>query len=187
MAVLVLDVDGVVIRGHRDGGRWDKNLERDLGIAPAALQENFFRPHWRGIATGDADMRAVLDLVWPQMGCPASAADFVDYWFEADSAVDGAVLALVDAWRAAGNFAALATVQEHGRADYIWRTLGLKAHFDDLLYSAALGAAKPDAQFYARAFAELPARTPGEILFLDDHLPNSRSLCAGTLRRLPAR
>jgi len=178
MAVLVLDVDGVVIRGHREGGRWDKNLERDLGIAPLALQENFFRPHWRRIAAGDADMRAVLDSVWPQMACAASASAFVEYWFAADSAVDGEALTLVDAWRGAGNFAALATVQEHGRADYIWRTLGLKSHFDDLLYSAALGAAKPDAEFYARAFAKLPARTPGEILFLDDHPPNVEAASA---------
>ncbi len=53
MTVLVLDCDGVVVRGHREGGRWDKHLARDLGIDAAALQERFFKPHWRAISLGE--------------------------------------------------------------------------------------------------------------------------------------
>src|SRR5262245_39360028 len=61
MTVLVLDCDGVVVKGHREGGRWDKHLVRDLGVDAAALQERFFKPHWKAIALGEADMREMLE------------------------------------------------------------------------------------------------------------------------------
>jgi len=172
MAVLVLDCDGVVVRGHRDGGRWDRNLQRDLGIDATALQERFFRPHWRTIALGEADMREVLARVWPALGSEASADAFVEYWFANDATLDDEVLAEVDAWRASGGKAYLGTVQEHHRARYLWDTLGLEAHFDAIHYSAALGATKPDAAFYERLHAKLPVGAPEEVIFLDDALPN---------------
>jgi len=178
MTVLVLDVDGVVIQGHPEGGHWDQHLARDLGIAPAALQEHFFDPHWRAIVTGKAEMRGVLDGMWHRLDCKAPPHAFVDYWFAADSKLDDDVLAQVDAWRARGNLAFLATVQEHNRADYLWRKLGLANHFDDILYSAGLGAAKPDAAFFERAFAELPVTAPDEIIFLDDSLKNVEAAAA---------
>ena len=172
MAVLVLDCDGVVVRGHRDGGRWDRNLQRDLGIDATALQERFFKPHWRAIALGEADMREVLARVWPALGSAASADAFVDYWFANDAMLDDDVLAAVDAWRASGGKAYLGTVQEHHRARYLWDTLGLEAHFDAIHYSAGLGATKPDAAFYERLHAKLPVAKRGDVIFLDDALPN---------------
>ena len=172
MTVLVLDCDGVVVKGHREGGRWDKHLARDLGIDTAALQERFFNPHWRSISLGEADMREVLAQVWPELDCAASADVFVEYWFSNDAALDDDVLAQVDAWRAAGGNAYLGTVQEHHRARYLWDTLGLKRHFDAIHYSAALGAWKPDAAFYERVHAELPVAAPGEVIFLDDVMKN---------------
>ena len=178
MAVLVLDCDGVVVRGHAQGGRWDKHLARDLGIDARALQDGFFAPHWRAISHGEADMMAMLDAVWPQLGCAATPAQFVDYWFANDATLDGEVLALVDAWRAGGGRAYLGTVQEHHRARYLWERVGLKAHFDAIYYSAALGAWKPDAAFYERLQARLPVAAPGEVIFLDDVLRNVEAASA---------
>jgi len=172
MAVLVLDCDGVVVRGHRDGGRWDRNLQRDLGIDATALQERFFKPHWKAIALGQADMREVLARVWPELGCLATADAFVDYWFANDATLDKDVLAQVDAWRASGHKAYIGTVQEHHRARYLWDRLRIKVHFDAIHYSAALGATKPDAAFYERLHAKLPVAARDEVIFLDDALPN---------------
>src|ERR1043166_2669602 len=78
MAILVLDVDGVVVLGHPEGGRWDKHLARDLGVASAALQDRFFRTHWRDIALGKTDLTEALREVPPsgrscQGRYPASA------------------------------------------------------------------------------------------------------------------
>lgn len=168
MAVLVLDCDGVVVTGHAQGGRWDKDLARDLGLDPARLQEKFFRPYWRSIVHGQADMLTVLEDVWPSLDCARSPHDFVAYWFAKDSALDGEVLSEVASWRAAGGHACLATVQEHHRASHLWNALSLSNHFDAIHYSAVLGAAKPDAAFYERVQAKLPASRPQDVIFLDD-------------------
>ena len=168
MKVLVLDCDGVVVRGHAEGGRWDRHLTRDLGLDPEALQNRIFKPHWKAISLGEADMMDVLKRVWPDLGCAAHPRDFVDYWFANDATLDTDVLAEVARWRAQGGKAYLGTVQEHNRARYLWDTLGLSQHFDAIHYSAALGAWKPEAAFYERLHAKLPAATPGDVIFLDD-------------------
>lgn len=172
MTVLVLDCDGVVLTGHPGGGRWDQHIARDFGLTPERLQAHFFQPHWPSIGTGRADLFEVLERVWPQLECRGDAKSFVDYWFANDSAMDERVLAQVDAWRAAGRKAYLGTTQEHHRARYLWQTLGLKTRFDGMLYSAELGAKKPDAAFYAAAQARLPVRDASEVIFLDDLIGN---------------
>lgn len=172
MTVLVLDLDGVVVRGHPEGGRWDKHIERDLGIKPVHLQERFFGAHFHKVVTGQADLFETLERVWPELECASTPRALVDYWFAADSDLDADVLAQVDAWRAAGNQAYLGTVQEHHRAKYVMQTLGLARHFDGIFYAADLGAAKPDPLFYQRAHARLPVPSPSSVLFLDDSVKN---------------
>lgn len=173
MTVLVLDLDGVVVTGHPDGGRWDRHLMRDLGLAPEIVQERFFRAHWPRIEIGAADLHAVLGDIWPTLGTSGcDAAGFVAYWFAHDSRLDLEVLGMVDAWRREGGQAYLATVQEHHRARHVWADLGLKNHFDGMVYSAELGAKKPQDAFYARALERLPVSAPGDILFLDDRAEN---------------
>ena len=171
MATLVLDLDGVVILGHPDGGRWDKNIECDLGMDPKRLG-HFFRTHFPAVVLGEADLLETLERVWPELECPEDHRSFVDYWFAKDSRLNTEVLDQVDTWRAGGHKAYLATVQEHHRATHIWNVLGLNGHFDDILYSAALGAKKPDPDFFKRAIARLPVTSPDEILFLDDKEEN---------------
>ena len=170
--VLVLDLDGVVITRRPDGSRWDKHLERDLGIRPERLQALFFTPHIKSLVCGECDLYAVLREVWPSLECAATVGNFVDYWFGADSLIDLDLLVHVAKWRAAGRKSFLATNQEHHRAAYVWTELGLKDHFDGMIYSAELGTAKPDPLFFAGAFERLPVSESGKVLFLDDHPPN---------------
>jgi putative hydrolase of the HAD superfamily len=170
--VLVLDVDGVVVLGHPDGGRWDRNLERDLGISPESLQERFFSRHWYDISTGTSGVLPVLESIWHEFDCSASPGHFIDYWFACDSRLNVELLAEVDAWRKYGNKVFLATVQEHLRAKHLWEVVGLERHFDGMHYSAALGAAKPDAAFYVRVQANLPVNSVDEVVFLDDSIRN---------------
>src|ERR1700712_596975 len=125
MTVLVLDLDGVVVRGHPDGGRWDKDIARDLGLQPDILHTRFFKAHFHKIVTGQADLFETLERIWPELECKATPQALVDYWFAMDSLLDADVLAQVDAWRMAGRKAYLGTVQEHHRARYLMQTLGL--------------------------------------------------------------
>jgi len=172
VTVLVLDCDGVVVLGHPEGGRWDKHLQRDLGLRLELLQEHFFRAHFAGIVTGETDLFEVLERVWPELDCAATPRVFVDNWLKNDSRLDSQVLDTVDRWRAGGGKAFLATVQDHNRARYLWDSLKLRDHFDGMLYSADLGARKPHAEFFERALARLPVSSPEEILFLDDFAKN---------------
>jgi putative hydrolase of the HAD superfamily len=169
--ILVLDFDGVVQTGHPDGGRWDRNLVRDMGMEPTALAEHFFVPHWRDIMTGRRDLLDVLGTCWPQLGSNTTPQAFIDYWFAQDFTLDDAVLAEVGAWRKAGRLCVIATNQEHYRARYLWRDRGISKHFDELFYSAALGVGKPEAEFFRRAQVKLGVDA-GELIFLDDFAPN---------------
>lgn len=170
-SVLALDVDGVVVTGHRDGGHWDRDVERLFGVSREALQEHFFKPHWPAVLTGEKDMMPVLENVWRGLGAAASASDFVAHWFAADSAIDGDVIGLVDGWRTAGRKAVLTTNQEPCRARYLWKDMGLSHHFDEMFYSADLKAQKPDRAFFLRVQERLQVAT-AEVIFADDRAEN---------------
>jgi len=167
---LMVDVDGVVVTSLEPGG-WSTHLERDLGLSPARLREAFFAPHFGEIVHGRAKLRDRLAPVLAEIAPHLSAQTLIAYWFEQDAHLDHGLLAQIDALRAAGLKAHLATVQEHERADYLWTRLALKDHFDAIHYAADLGWAKPAAEF----FREVEARTgfaPGEVFFIDDKAAN---------------
>lgn len=168
---LLLDLDGVVVFGHPEGGRWEKNLERDLGISPVHMVEVFFNPHFGEIVTGKADLYDCLHQIWHRFDTPHSPEEFVDYWFRSHSAMNLPLLEAIKSWKGA-RF--LATNQEHYRAKFIWEGLGLKNHFDGLIYSAELGVKKPDQLFFEKAKKLLNVE-PNQIAFLDDSIENVQS------------
>jgi putative hydrolase of the HAD superfamily len=61
----------------------------------------------------------------------------------------------------------LATNQEHVRARYLTETLGLGAHLDGIVYSAALGHRKPANEFFRGAEKAVSA-APGDLVLVDD-------------------
>ena len=167
---LMVDVDGVVVVQAEPSG-WSTHMERDLGLSPARLQEAFFAPHFGDIVHGRAALRDRLTPVLTEIAPHLSAETLIAYWFEQDAHLDRGLLAQIDALRAAGLKAHLATVQEHERAAWLWTRLGLKDHFDAIHYAADLGWAKPAKAF----FHEIEARTgfaPDELFFLDDKAAN---------------
>lgn len=167
---LMVDVDGVVIV-HPDPEGWAAHLERDLDLPKALLQSAFFAPHWQDIILGRAGLRERLVPVLAEIAPGLSADRLVRYWFENDAHLDHGLLAQLAALRAGGIALHLATVQEHERARHIWDELALKQHFDGMHYAAALGWAKPEAQFF-RAVEARTSFSPGEIFFIDDKAAN---------------
>lgn len=165
----MVDVDGVVVT-PRPGG-WAAEMAADLGLAPDLLQERFFRPHWPEVVVGRAGLHERLAPVLAEHAPHLTTQALAAYWFARDAELNASLLAETDALRAGGLAVHLATVQEHERAAYLWETLGLKARFDAMHYSAALGARKPEPAFYAA----IEARTgfaPREMLLVDDTLAN---------------
>jgi len=170
--VLMMDVDGVLVSGRpTDGRHLFAELEADLGLSPDRLRETFFTPYWEAIVTGREGLTERLAPVLATIAPKVSAERLIAYWFENDSRVDHAVLSAVKRYRDRGVPVFLATNQEHLRADYLMRKVGLGAHVDGIIYSAALGYRKPDAQFFERA-ASVARAAPEDIVLVDDTLAN---------------
>ena len=54
---LMIDVDGVLVSGRpSDGRHWATDLEADLRLSFAILQEAFFKRYWEDIVTGRATL-----------------------------------------------------------------------------------------------------------------------------------
>ena len=165
-AILMVDVDGVVVRPANPLG-WSADIERDLGIPAAALQSRFFQVHWADVAHGRAGLRERLGVVLAEIAPHVSCETLIRYWFEGDAELDVSLLAQIAAVRATGVAVHLATVQEHERAAWLWNDLGLGDHFDDMHYAANLGASKPSQAFYSAVEQRVGLRGPA-IAFIDD-------------------
>ena len=176
MRCVLLDLDGVVVQGfHSDPARrrrWDETLKADLGIDPDALTERFFKGVFTSeVIPGKTPLITALAAVLPGLGFHDSPLRLIDYWLSRDSRLDLDLLEAVTVLRTTGVPTFLLTNQEHLRAFHLWTALGLKNHFDDLLYSARLGAAKPSHRFFEAAAALLPAADE-QPLFFDDAAAN---------------
>jgi putative hydrolase of the HAD superfamily len=168
--VLMVDVDGVILRGAA-GQRWDRDLQADLGVDPAALQKHFFAPHWADVLIGRAHLMDRLPDVLARIAPGVPAERLIEYWFAQDAGLDHAVLNDLAALRGQGVPLHLATDQEHRRAAYLWTELGLSARFDAMHYAADLGARKIQPEFYA-AILGRTRLAPGAIGFIDDSPAN---------------
>lgn len=167
----MVDVDGVVITSRpEDGPHIFSDLEA-RGLPVEKLQAEFFTPHWDAIVTGREGLMERLKPVMARIAPGITADEVVRHWFEGDANVDHEVLAALRFYRAQGRKVFLATNQEHLRAKYLMEALGLAAHVDGMLYSAALGDRKPGAAFF-RLAAEGASAKPAEIAFVDDMAAN---------------
>jgi putative hydrolase of the HAD superfamily len=172
--VLVLDIDGVVSLAQPGGPQpWDANLERDWGISPREMVAEFFGQVWHEVLRGRLDLYVALNDYLQAKGLGDRLEEFVAYWFEKDAVIDRDVLAQADAWRArTGGKVFAATNQEHRRIAHLREQAGLGAHFDEMIYSAALGVCKPERVFYTNAQARMDVTAAQSILFVDDKAVN---------------
>jgi putative hydrolase of the HAD superfamily len=169
---LMIDVDGVLVRGRPDDGRpWASDLERDLGIDPALLQRRFFAVHWADVIVGRSDLTERLTPVLGEIAPLVSCEELIAYWFAHDARLDHDLLKEMGRRRAAGMTVSLATNQEHRRAQHLLDTLGLRGHVDQAYYSAELGVRKPDPAFY-RQVERLSGLSAPSIVLVDDDVPN---------------
>jgi putative hydrolase of the HAD superfamily len=168
--VLVLDLDGVVLKPTEP---WESALPPDLGIPPAEIARDFFNESFREVLRGRFDLYVALHQWLDSKGLADRLEHFVSYWFAHDGTVDEAVLAAADQWRArTGGRCFAASNQEHYRAAYLRDQMGLGPHFDEFVYSAALGVCKPDRVFFTNAQARMGVTVAQSILFVDDKAEN---------------
>lgn len=130
MDVLMLDVDGVLVTDMSETFAYDAGLDAAIAQARSSLTAE----DWQALATGRVDL---LQLLGQRLPAGRDAQVLLDYWFASETHVDPAVLAAVQRLRADGMRVYLATNQEHHRARYLMETLGLLAHVDGIVHSAA--------------------------------------------------
>jgi putative hydrolase of the HAD superfamily len=168
--VLVLDVDGVIVHSAPD---WPARLQATFGVPAAELLGFFESPPFTQVLQGRLDVYVALHEWLGPRGLADQVQEFVSFWFENDSTVDRQVLAMADAWRErTGGRVFAASNQEHHRAAFLRDHLGLGAHFDEIIYSAALGVCKPDRVFFTSAQARMAVTAARSILFVDDRPAN---------------
>lgn len=172
--VLVLDIDGVVSLAQPGSAQpWYATLKQDLGFDYEEIEREFFKGEFSEVLRGRLDLYVALQNYFEPKGWADRIDDFVNYWFEKDAVIDLAVLAEADAWRKrSGGRVFAATNQEHHRAAYLRDHAGLGAHFDEIVYSAALGVCKPERVFFTNAQARMGVTVAQSILFVDDKAEN---------------
>lgn len=172
--VLVLDIDGVISLAQPESAHpWHATLKADLDLDYAAIQRGFFRRDFLEVLRGRLDLYVALQDYFTPLGLADRLEEFVAYWFDKDSVIDRGVLAQADDWRQrTGGRCFAATNQEHHRAAYLRDHAGLGAHFDEIIYSAALGVCKPERVFFTNAQARMGVTVAQSILFVDDKAEN---------------
>jgi putative hydrolase of the HAD superfamily len=172
--VLVLDIDGVVSLGQPGSATpWYATLQADWGFDHDEMARDFFRREFLEVLRGRLDLYAALLPYLETKGLGDRVEEFVAYWFEKDAVMNCEVLAQADAWRTrTGGRCYAASNQEHHRIAYLRDTVGLGRHFDELIYSAALGVCKPERVFFTTAQSRMGVQAAQSILFIDDAAAN---------------
>lgn len=172
--VLVLDIDGVVSLAQPGAATpWYATLKEDLGLDYETIQRDFFRGPFLEVLRGRLDLYVALQEYFEPLGQADRIVDFVAYWFEKDAVIDRELLAMTDDWRQrTGGRCYAAANQEHHRVVYLRDRAGLGGHFDEIIYSAALGVCKPERVFYTNAQARMGVTVAQSILFVDDRVAN---------------
>ena len=172
--VLVLDIDGVVSLAQPGSAQpWYATLRKDLGFDYEEMEREFFRAEFLSVLQGRLDLYVALHNYLEPRGHADRMEELVSYWFEKDAVIDRAVLAEADAWRQrTGGRCFAASNQEHYRVAYLRDQAGLGAHFDEIIYSAALGVCKPERVFFTNAQARMGVTAAQSILFVDDRAAN---------------
>ena len=172
--VLVLDIDGVVSLAQAGSAEpWYATLKQDLGLDYGEIERDFFQREFLEVLRGRLDLYVALHDYLDSRGIADRMEEFVAYWFEKDAVIDRAVLGQADAWRQrTGGRCFAASNQEHYRVAYLRDQAGLGGHFDEIIYSAALGVCKPDRVFYTSAQTRMGVTAAQSILFVDDRAAN---------------
>ena len=172
--VLVLDIDGVVSLAQPGSAHpWHATLQADLGLDYGEIERGFFNADFLEVLRGRLDLYVALQDYLEPLGLADRLEAFVAYWFDKDSVIDRGVLAQADAWRQrTGGRCFAASNQEHHRVAYLRDQAGLGAHFDEIVYSAALGVCKPERVFFTNAQARMGVTVAQSILFVDDKTSN---------------
>jgi putative hydrolase of the HAD superfamily len=166
---VVFDFGGVIVRTEDVAGRlaWAQRL----GVAPEALYHAVFDSEAAAEATvGGVPAEAVWASVGRAFALDQDALAQLRTDFFAGDRRDDALVAFIRSLRPAFRTGLLSNAWSDGRAIIAGR-FGLADAVDDLVISAEVHLAKPDARIFELSAARLGVR-PDETVFVDDFLHN---------------
>ncbi|HLE48521.1 MAG TPA: HAD-IA family hydrolase [Patescibacteria group bacterium] len=166
--VLLLDVDGVVIRPRNK--YFSETYSQDYGV-PIEEIVPFFKGGYKRAAIGEVDIKDVLLSYLIKWGWKGNVDEFLRYWFESERDTDEKVMEFVSELRHRGVKVHLVSDNEANRAKYLMEDVGLKNIFDGAFFSSALGVTKSDPEFYKKVVEKLKVK-PEEVEYWDDDPKN---------------
>jgi putative hydrolase of the HAD superfamily len=166
LKLIAWDFDGVLNKGHQGGfDAWQAEFEADLGVSAAVFTDFIFSDgKFNAVLNGERDLLDLLTDYTKTHAVPHAPEAVLDYWLAKDAIVDTQVLGWLTACPIQG---VIATNNEQRRADYMWETMGFKAHMAMIFASGPLGVKKPDGRFFA-AIEDWSGLAPADILLIDD-------------------
>jgi putative hydrolase of the HAD superfamily len=166
LKLIAWDFDGVLNKGHQGGfDAWQAEFEADLGVSAAVFTDFIFSDgKFNAVLNGERDLLDLLTDYTKTHAVPHAPEAVLDYWLAKDAVVDTQVLGWLTACPIQG---VIATNNEQRRADYMWETMGFKAHMAMIFASGPLGVKKPDGRFFA-AIEDWSGLAPADILLIDD-------------------
>lgn len=173
MRIVFFDVDGVLVHGyHAKPERricWDDHLERDLGINREHFKENFiFGPFVNEVIIGKRDVDEALNSYFQSINQTIDVERFITYWLTNDSNVNKDLFKKIEILKNSEMVRlAIATNQEHKRANHLMNNLGFRDFFDDIFHSARMGFRKPDQKYFEEIMRHIGGQEEPPIFFDD--------------------
>jgi len=165
---VLLDMDGTLLDLHFDNHFWQVHLPQCYAAArglPAGTGRDELMARYHARA-GTLDWYSVdfweTELELDIMRLKEEVAHLID--------IHPHVTAFLDALRASGRRVVLATNAHHKSVTLKMARTGLSPHFDAIVSSHALGAAKEEQAFWQR-LQEIEPFDPARTLLVDDSLP----------------
>jgi len=141
-----------------------------LGLSPSELVALLYEGEpWYALSTGQLDEAAYWQAIGAQVSWPVADPRGLLYPVWERDAVDGDVVALVQALRGRVRLAILSNATLH-LEDHLNR-LGVAQYFNPIINSVRVGLRKPDPRIFSLAL-DLLGVAPDAVLFADDKQRN---------------
>jgi len=168
MAVVVLDVDGVVVaRPKVFSVRWSEKNN-----VPIEKILEFIKGDFQRCLVGQGDLKEVLPKWLKYWGTNEDVEKVMEFWFSGEAEVNTEMMEEIEELRRHGIKCYLATNNEKYRVEYLRDKVGLASKVDGILSSADLGAKKPHREFFTKLQSMIGVSNPNEIWFWDDDEEN---------------
>ena len=166
---IIFDFDGVINMNERNGEfRWQENLERDWGLAPADFNPKTFNRDFEAeVIPGNKKVAKHLIETIPERLNHENVEEFIAYWFSRDMHPDDEMLSLVQQVKDIGIDVHIGTNNEPRRAHQIWHEAGMVNYFHRFFTAGHIGKAKPFAGFYNHIEQALGLKG-SDLLMVDD-------------------